>query len=231
LQGFHLKKIIAVFWTLILVFGCNSQSGLKEQTQIQSKETVNVENQNVVAWTKKLNADILKRRQFLRAIQGEFRGEFRSQDDSIYNIKVIILNALPDYIYDRERTLNELEFELQNLKLSASVVLWDPQYPSVALTCNVENALPDFDGGVVNLISERCPNAYQFVVTSDRMAKDVIGEAENPDEPHRHKKVEYREQLVQQIYRQKLSKIPALHGQIRRSSSPESIVMDLERVD
>ena len=106
-------KFYLLTFLLILLVGCDSEEGLKEQTQIQSKEQIQAQNENLEEWAAKLSADLEKRRSFINAVEGDFEGQF-SVEQTNYSISLKVVPTIPDYDVDRTRTIAELEYELQN---------------------------------------------------------------------------------------------------------------------
>lgn len=157
--------LIAMVFSLLLV-GCDSEEGLKEQTQIQSKEQIQAQNENLEEWSAKLSKDLEKRRSFINAVEGEFEGQFTVEQSS-FSISVKIVPTIPDYDVDRTRTLAELEYELQNLNLNIHVVQWNPDSNMSAVGCVIENVKPDLKQGILNIISSGCSNSYGLFMSDD----------------------------------------------------------------
>ena len=159
-------KFYLLTFLLILLVGCDSEEGLKEQTQIQSKEQIQAQNENLEEWAAKLSADLEKRRSFINAVEGEFEGQF-AVEQTDYSISVKVVPTIPDYDVDRTRTIAELEYELQNLNLNVHVVQWNPSSNMSAVGCVIENVKPDLKKGTLNLISSACSNSYSLFMSDE----------------------------------------------------------------
>lgn len=155
------------------VTGCgDGEEGLKTQTLIQTKEEINAQNQNIEVWSAKLGGDLKKRRAFIKAVEGEFEGEFLVKS-STYMIRLLITPTIPDYDVDRIRTLAELEYELQNLNLNIQIMQWNPNTQFSAVGCILEGIKPDLKNGILNLISENCSNTYQLFLSEGEVETEA----------------------------------------------------------
>lgn len=157
-------KLIVIMAISLLLIGCDSEEGLKEQTQIQSKEQIQAQNENLEVWSAKLEKDLEKRRSFINAVEGEFEGQF-TVEQSTFSIGVKIVSTIPDYDVNRTRTLTELEYELQNLNLNIHIIQWNPDSNMSAVGCVIENVKPDLKKGILNFISSECSNSYSLFMS------------------------------------------------------------------
>lgn len=164
-------KLLLLALVTVLMVGCDSEEGLKEQTQIQSKEQIQAQNENLEEWSAKLTADLDKRRSFISAVEGDFEGQF-SVEQSSFSISMKIVPTIPDYDADRTRTLAELEYELQNLNLNIHVVQWNPDSNMSAVGCVIENVKPDLKKGILNIIASGCSNSYSLFLSDDSGSSD-----------------------------------------------------------
>lgn len=162
----NVMKFLMLIVVAVSLVGCDGEEGLKEQTQIQSKEQIQAQNENLEEWSAKLSADLEKRRAFINAVEGEFEGEF-SVEQTSYSISVKIVPTIPDYDVDRTRTLAELEYELQNLNLNIHIVQWNPNSNISAVGCIIEDIKPDLKKGILDIISSKCSNSYSLYLSDD----------------------------------------------------------------
>lgn len=213
---FFLNSILC----LCLLACSNGEQGLREQTIIQTKEEIDAQNKNLQEWSEKLELDLQKRRAFIGAVEGEFQGSF-SVGDTIYSIRSYISPTIPDYEVDRTRSLEELEFELQNLNLNIQIIQWVPETQLAVGGCIFEEIKPDLRKGVVNLISENCSNTYQLYLSEKLYTETNYGPT--PLEAHSAR-------LAQKIKNGNFESVDRFEGKIRSSMSSRVIHFWMERI-
>lgn len=162
------------FLVIILLFISCSKNGdkrLEEQASIQSKQSVEAENNNQRQWVEKIEADLRKRKNYFNAIIGEYKGYF-GVDGSEFSFFLTIDSSLPIVFPTRERTLSEVNFELEKLTLIFKLTLENPKIPNSAITCKIFNYQPNIDTGIFSLISENCSNTFNLALSTATKEKD-----------------------------------------------------------
>ena len=153
---------------MVLFVGCSKgEDGFKQQTIIQTDEAIKAENRNKEEWAKKLGPDLKITRDFIDAVEGEYEGDFFVGEIS-YNIRLILSATIPAYDIERTRTISELEYEMQNLKLNVHVTQWNSETNLSSVGCVIEGISPDRENGILNLIRESCNNTYQLFLSEDK---------------------------------------------------------------
>lgn len=197
----------------------DGKEGLKEQTGIQTQEQINASNKNLEIWAEKLKVDLDKRRSFINAIAGEFEGGFVLYETE-FKVRLLLAPTIPDYEIDRTRTLAELEYELQNLNLNIQIIQWNPE-SKFSVGCVIEDIKPDPKKGLLNLISETCPNTYQLYLSDEPNVRVNI-----KDEDLLNKSVK----LASQVESGDVKYIQSLVGKLRSSNNAQVHSFSIHRV-
>lgn len=125
---------------------------------------------NSLERAEEMEEDLTERRRFYSAIEGTYEGVSQT-GTSGRNLRVVFTQTLPDYASDRVRTLQELEYEFQNLAFNVQVTSWASA--GAAFGCIFENVRPDIESGVINLVSQQCGNTYQFSLDGLESSSDL----------------------------------------------------------
>lgn len=167
-----MKKIILSL-ALVSLVAC-SKSGderLAKQADIQVQEEIRAQNQNQRDWAERMEVDLNERKKFIEAIEGNFSGELDMLNME-FLMKVEFVPSIPIDYPNRVRTLEEINFELQNLSLNIHIKLENPRVPNSAVSCVVNNYRPDVKNGLINIISESCRNVFQFTISDNSNIPD-----------------------------------------------------------
>ncbi len=211
-----LKLLILSLLTIFLVSCTDGEDGLKQQTTIQSDAAIAAENKNQQEWAEKLGADLKITRDFINAIEGEYEGEFLVAGTK-FKARLVLSATIPAYELDRIRTLAELEYELQNLKLNIQVVQWNSESDLSAVGCVIQDVLPDRINGILNLLSESCSNTYQF----------FLAEADSDLEATDNR--EYSRVLATMVRQGQIKQVDDLVGKLRSSTNAKIYNFKLKR--
>ncbi len=120
---------------------------------------------NSIERAEEMQKDLETRRLFFSALEGTYEGIF-SNGDTESNLRIVLTQTLPDYGVDRIKTLQELEYEFQNMAFHVQITSWSSSRS--AFGCTVENVKPDIKNGVIRVVSNDCPNSYHLFV-KDRL--------------------------------------------------------------
>ncbi|MCT4641212.1 MAG: hypothetical protein N4A33_02875 [Bacteriovoracaceae bacterium] len=162
-------KNMFMLLTIALIFVSCSKGGddrLAKQESIRSTEQLNAQNQNQREWAKKMEKDLNKRKFFIEAIEGTYLGDL-TVDGIDFVIKAEISSSIPISFSDRTRTLDEINYELENLAINLHVKLENPRVSNSAVSCTIEGYKPDIEKGLIKIISESCKNIFKFMVSDD----------------------------------------------------------------
>ena len=162
-----MDKILLLILASLLTTSCSKgDKRLEEKADIQAQrdiQAININNNEIVT---KLENDLNKRKQFIRSIEGEFEGKL-TVDDTGYLMRIKITPTSPIEETHQNRTIDQVNYELQNLGLNINIKQWNPMVPLSAVTCTVQNYRPDIKQGLINIISEKCKNLYEFYISDN----------------------------------------------------------------
>ncbi len=162
-------KSILILLSITLMFVSCSKGGddrLAKQESIRSTEQLNAQNQNQREWAQKMEKDLNKRKFFIEAIEGIFLGDL-TVDGIDFIIKAELSSSIPISFSDRTRTLDEINYELENLAINLHVKLENPRVSNSAVSCTIVDYKPDIEKGLIKIISESCKNIFKFMVSDD----------------------------------------------------------------
>lgn len=168
-MNFNSKKFFlycALLFPMAFSFsGCNEsdKEPLKENAAIQAKENIQAQNQNIDEWTSKLIVDLEKRHRLINSIVGEFEGTLELKEKE-FGVRIIFSSSIPSYLPDRDRTIDELTHELNNLGVNIHVLQWPGGSPYASVGCIFENVKPNYKNGLIDLFSKGCPSSYKLSI-------------------------------------------------------------------
>lgn len=153
---------------LILVFAltlaacdkAGSTDGTKERATAQEEANKEVENRNLAEKSKKMEAELWKRYRFYVGVANEYTGDFKNKETN-YKMKMTFNPTLSLIETDRVRNLSEIQEDINNLFLSAQVLISVPKDQD-SFGCIFEQAKVDLVRGVIQLISNQCGNMYSI---------------------------------------------------------------------
>ena len=150
-----------------LLFSCSRDEELAEKTQVQSREEINQQNQNLERWSKDLEADYKSRQAFFQKTEGIYEGEMINKSNDKFKLRINLVSNLPIYQPERIRTLEEIQNDLEKLSFKAQAIQWK-EGKSIASGCSFENVAPDFKNGKINLVSNNCDYAYVIYISNTK---------------------------------------------------------------
>ncbi len=161
-------KLLALLTLTISLFSCskNGDGRIAEQEDIRAREQVEAQNENQENWSRKMEKDLNERKHFIKAIEGVFSGELTVENID-FDIKAEIASSIPIVFSDRSRTLDEINYELENLALNLHIKLENPRVPNSAVSCTIEGYKPDVEKGLIKIISESCRNIFKLFLSDD----------------------------------------------------------------
>jgi hypothetical protein len=148
---------------LIILSACQGNERLAEKAAIESQVTAaqnyKVQYEYLAQRAQTMEEDLRERHQFYHGIKGDYEGTF-VEGKQEYQIRLSLTPSLPPYLAERVRTLEEITADFNNLHLNAMIQIWKDDEPAVS--CTVEKIKPDVENGEIDIMTEKCPNAYQF---------------------------------------------------------------------
>lgn len=212
-------KNLIIILPCVLLLSCSKggDDRLAEQADIQAREQYQAQNENQEMWAEKMEEDLNKRKRFIQAIEGDFFGEVDVQNIS-FDINARFVSSIPIAFPSRVRTLDEINFELQNLNLNLFVKLENPRVPNSAVTCVVEGYRPDVNKGVINIITESCKNSFHLSISDSTL--DV-----RSDEA----RLKDSRSLAAQVTSGSVSRVEKVQGVFESSTSNQKFKFQLRR--
>ena len=137
--------------------------------------------------------------------------------DISFDISARFVSSIPIEFPSRVRTLDEINFELQNLNLNLFVKLENPRVSNSAVTCVVEGYRPDVSKGVVNLITESCKNSFHLSI-SDSLKNVSDGQ-----------RLADSRSLAAQVTSGSISRVDNIQGVFESSTSSQKYKFQLRR--
>jgi hypothetical protein len=168
-----MKSILIILSITLTLVSCSKggDDRLAKQENIRSTEQLNAQNQNQREWAQKMEKDLNKRKFFIEAIEGTYLGDL-TVDEIDFTIKAELSSSIPISFSDRTRTLDEINYELENLAINLHVKLENPRVSNSAVSCTIEGYKPDIEKGLIKIISESCKNIFKFMVSDDLLLID-----------------------------------------------------------
>lgn len=212
-------KNLIIILPCVLLLSCSKggDDRLAEQADIQAREQYQAQNENQKMWAEKMEEDLNKRKRFIQAIEGDFFGEVDVQNIS-FDINARFVSSIPIAFPSRVRTLDEINFELQNLNLNLFVKLENPRVPNSAVTCVVEGYRPDVNKGAINIITESCKNSFHLSISDSTL--DV-----RSDEA----RLKDSRSLAAQVTSGSVSRVEKVQGVFESSTSNQKFKFQLRR--
>ena len=114
-----MKKLVMFLTLTTLIVSCskNGDDRIAEQEEIRTREQIEAQNENQREWAEKLEKDLNDRKRFIKSIEGRFNGLIDVRE-STFEIQAKFVSSIPIDFSDRVRTLDEINYELQNLNLN-----------------------------------------------------------------------------------------------------------------
>lgn len=169
-----MRKIILMALTIITLASCSKggDDRIAEQEDIRAREQINAQNNNQREWSEKMEKDLNERKYFIKAIEGVFSGEL-TVDNIDFTIQAEITSSIPITFSDRTRTLDEINYELENMALNLHIKLENPRISNSAVSCTIEGYKPDIEKGLIKIISESCKNIFKLMLADDLNVTDM----------------------------------------------------------
>ena len=213
-----MKTLMILAITLLSIVGCSKggDERIAEQENIRSREQINAQNENNREWADKMEKDLNKRKYFIKSIEGTFTGELTVEGID-FVIKAMISPSIPISFSDRIRTLQEINYELENMAINLHIKLENPRVSNSAVSCTIEGYKPDVDKGMINIISESCKNIFKLLLSDDLNQLD--------------REILYRDasELARDVKQNNISQIDILSGFFESSVSTKEFQFKLQR--
>lgn len=214
-----MKNYFMTILTLLLIVSCSKggDERLAEKESIKSREQVEAENENQREWAEKMEKDLNQRKHFIQAVEGKFEGDLTVSGID-FNITANMISSIPINFSDRVRTLDEINYELENLTLTVNVKMENPRIPNSGVSCTIEGHRPDIKNGIIKMISDSCKNIFRLSL-SDTLKRLSAAQIK------RKSKV-----LAKEVIENRLDQIDILDGIFESSTSTQEYKFKLKRI-
>ena len=146
--------------------GC-SRDGDEEVAEVamrQAEGVVEQENRNLAQRASEMEEDLYLRHQYFSALSGVYEGVASSQVENgevlEHSFRLTITPSLPPYPNSgRVRTIEELEYELNNLYLTVETL---EKHENVVYGCVFDGLRPDMQRGTLQLVDESCVKTFSL---------------------------------------------------------------------
>lgn len=194
-----------------------------DSTNLEDKRNreLEVENDNNKRKAMQLEADLSKKQRLFSALKGTFEGQFLA-DKKQFKARITLVPSLPPYEAGRTRTLEELTSELNNLYFTIQTVIINTQNQSVIMDCTYSGIRPDYDGGQLNVASEKCLSIFFISLYSSANAGPNLF-LEKPGIS------EKSQSLAQKIFSKELAVANELFVEMNPTLGEKSFLMILKR--
>jgi hypothetical protein len=160
-----MKNFILILFLLFLSSCGGTEEELKELESIKNQDAIEKQNENIRSKSTLLQTEINQIRKFLDAVSGEYKGQFVT-DKFVFGASIKLISSTPEKSSSRVKSLEELEYELQNLALNVVSKAWTEETPYTG-GCFYPKILPDFENGVINISSSTCPVSLKIYISND----------------------------------------------------------------
>lgn len=217
-RGKIMKNIVLIGAILLGAVACSKggDERIGEQENIKVRKQIEALNDNQRNWALTMEKGLNERKYFIKAVEGAFLGEV-SVNGVDFLIKAEMLASIPIVISDRSRTLDEINFELQNLTLTIHVKMENPRVLSSAVSCTIENHRPNIREGVIKIISNSCKNIFKLMLSDTLEQTDLLDRSTRSA------------QLARSVMSNEITQIDILNGLFESSASTEIYPFTLKR--
>ncbi|MGZ3769480.1 MAG: hypothetical protein ACXVCP_00660 [Bdellovibrio sp.] len=169
------KMLIFITFTLSLA-SCGPKQGndrLTEKAKLEGKAGLEgqIEYQNQRA--KEVEHDLERKFALYSSLEGAYEG-LLSTERGDFQIRLTMVPNLSKLKMNRQRTAEEIIYDLNTLSMNTQVIQWRPNSPNSAIGCMVSGVRPDFSRLSLSIASETCPNFYRFEMTVQNEQEKVL---------------------------------------------------------
>lgn len=151
-----------LFAALLGLAACESEneSRVRKLTEAQVEQ----EQQSLNERIQKMEKTLKERHELFQTYTGTFEGDVG--DVSMpFRIKILSALNLPLYQGTHQRTLPEVESDLQQLGLNLQILVYDPKFPMNAVGCIFEGVKPEHEDKEISIIKNSCPNTFKIQIS------------------------------------------------------------------
>jgi hypothetical protein len=217
---------------LLGMAGCDAdKAGINDKAMIEGKATseaaVQAENANRAVRAAAMEEDLERRRRFIDSIVGTYEGVTTDMQGKEAPVRMIVTSSFPRQPTrnNRERSLEELTYELTNLHLNVQVVEWSTldSGAEIAFGCVFEQIRPNIVDGAIALMSQDCKMSYSLIA-ADQGPQMQIPVSSVLD-------VNVSRALASDVVEGKIREIPAFVGRKQSNLASKRMPVRLKKLD
>lgn len=169
-----MKYTVILAAIALAVIGCDkpSSDGTVERARAEAEAGKDVTNENLAQRAEQAEAQLRRRYRFYDAIAHEFRGSFQLNGNT-YSARLDFSSTLPFVDDERVRTLEEIQYDLNNLLLNLQINMVKPSNGTPLLSCSFAGIRPDIENGEINFLSPQCNIAFTVSLGSPSSARGI----------------------------------------------------------
>lgn len=214
-----MKTMLLILQILFLVACAKPDSTNLEDKRNRELE---VENENTKRKAMQLEEDLARKQRLFSAMKGTYEGAFIA-DKKEFKTKLILVPSLPPYDAGRTRTLEELTADLNNLYFTVQTIIINAETNTPVMDCSYSQIKPDYDGGQLNVASERCVSIFFINLYSSNPRANSNLQLEKPGVSQKS------QDIVQKIFSKQLSIVSELFIEMNPTMGDKSFLMILKR--
>lgn len=180
-----MKKYGVIPTILALSLGaCGPKQGndrLTEKAKLEGKAgfegQIEYQNQR----SKEVERDLERKYALYSSLEGSYEGVLTTERGE-FQIRLSMVPNLSKLKMNRQRTVEEIIYDLNTLSMNTQIIQWRPNSPNSAIGCMVNLVRPDFSRLSLSIASESCPSFYKFDLTLENEQQQVL----NGDEVLQH---------------------------------------------
>lgn len=167
-----MKKLFALLslGLIVIISGCAEQSAEKLKDRAKAEEQANrdVNNENIDQRSQALEDELQRRFRFFSGVNHTYEGTMIS-NQTAFVVKIDLSPSLFPPRVSRPRSLEEVQFDLNNLSLHAVVNFIDKKSLTGIGGCTFASIKPDLRRGVIFLISDECPQTFYLELKDEAL--------------------------------------------------------------
>ncbi|MGZ3775528.1 MAG: hypothetical protein ACXVCY_16000 [Pseudobdellovibrionaceae bacterium] len=212
-------KILKLYLTLtvLAVVACGPKQGndrLTEKAKLEGKAGMEgqIEYQN--QRSKEVERDLERKYALYAALEGSYDGVLTTERGE-FQVRLTMVPNLSKLKMNRQRTSEEIIYDLNTLSMNTQIIQWRPNSPNSAIGCMVNQVRPDFARLSLAIASETCPSFYKFELTLQNEQHKVL----NADEVLQH--VDANQKII----------VTDIIGQIKPNTNARIYSVSLKKVE
>ncbi len=218
--------LFSVCFALIACDQKGSADGSRERAAAEQQGARDVNNENLTRLAKGMEDDLALRHHFFDAIEGDFSGSLKMEDD-FYQININLVRSLPAYMGSRTRQLSEVESDLNGLYFLVRISLSKFNSSLSSVFCHPIAVRPSFSTGVLTVASQDCANFYSLFLSEGPLQREQLN-SKSFEENLKNQELG-AQGLADKINSKAVHKVNFLRGTLKTPTSSKAYDLSVER--